>query len=226
MTPPERPPRLTPPPDRVDADRRSLAEGVQSLGLAVPAAARDGMLAFRDLLVRWNRVHNLTAVRDPRQMIARHLLDSLAVAPYLVGSRCLDVGSGAGLPGIPLALAEPERQFTLLDSRAKRTRFLRQAVIELELGNVEVVHSRVEVFHPPTLYDTVVSRAFARLTEFIRVAGPLCAPSGELLAMKGAWDNAEAPALPGPWRIEGAVRLRVPGLRGERHLIKVKRETT
>lgn len=180
------------------------------------------MIAFRDLLARWNRVYNLTAVRDPRAMIERHLLDSLTVAPYLQGLRCLDVGTGAGLPGIPLALAVPERHFTLVDSQAKRIRFLRQVAVELEIPNVEIVHSRVEEFQPEQRFDTVVSRAFSRLDDFVTLAGRLCASNGQLLAMKGAKNREEWSLEAGAWVIDSVFDLHVPGLAGERHLVCVR----
>lgn len=173
--------------------------------------------------MRWNRVYNLTAVRDPQQMIPRHLLDSLAVLPYLRGATVLDVGSGAGIPGIPLAIASPERQFALLDSQAKRTRFLRQAQIELELGNVEVVHARAEAYQPQRTFDIVLARAFAELAELIALAGHLCAPTGELLAMKGAYPAAEIEGAPSGWEVVAVERLIVPGLAGERHLVRLRR---
>ncbi len=157
-------------------------------------------------------------------MVARHLLDSLAVAPYLEGSSCLDVGTGAGLPGIPLALAAPDRRFTLLDSQAKRTRFLRQVVVELDIPNVEIVQSRVENYRPKRLFDIVISRAFAKISDFTHLAGPCCAPSGVLLAMKGTAEDSELSTLDDPWRIDSVRQLEVPGLVGERHLIILKRK--
>lgn len=204
-------------------DRQSLAEGLSELKLDLPAEIQSRLLEFRDLLVRWNRVYNLTSVRDPEEMIARHLLDSLSVLPHLIGSRCLDVGTGAGLPGIPLALAAPDRYFTLLDSQAKRTRFLRQAVVELSIENVEIAQSRVEDFRPEILYDTVLARAFAKTSEFIRLAGPHCAIAGQLLAMKGALDEDEIAQVEAPWQAIDVQRLQVPGLPGERHLVRIQR---
>lgn len=179
-------------------------------------------MAFRDLLARWNRVFNLTAVRDPAQMIERHLLDSLAIAPHLQGPRCLDVGSGAGLPGLPLALALPHYRYTLLDSQSKRIRFLRQVVVELKLTNVEIVHSRVEEYHPDQRFDTVISRAFSRLREFVTLAGRLCTENGRLLAMKGGLRDEEFATLPEPWVIEAVEEYSVPGLTGARHLVRIR----
>ena len=203
-------------------DRVRLTAGSAELGLTLSPQTLDRMIAFRDLLARWNRVYNLTAVRDPRAMIERHLLDSLTVAPYLQGLRCLDVGTGAGLPGIPLALAVPERHFTLVDSQAKRIRFLRQVAVELEIPNVEIVHSRVEEFQPEQRFDTVVSRAFSRLDDFVALAGRLCASNGQLLAMKGAKNREEWSLEAGAWVIDSVFDLHVPGLAGERHLVCVR----
>jgi len=133
----------------------SLQDGVHALGLALAPAAQEKLIAYIELLAKWNQAYNLTAVRDPEQMIARHLLDSLAILPWVRGPRVLDIGSGAGLPGIPLALARPELQFVLLDSNAKKTRFITQALAELGLENVEVVHSRVEKYQPAVPFDPV-----------------------------------------------------------------------
>lgn len=208
----------------MSSDSRRLAQGIAALDLDVPAPAQAQLLVFRDLLVRWNRTYNLTAVRDPGQMVERHLLDSLAVAPYLHGTRVLDVGSGAGLPGVPLALIQPQRHFVLLDSQAKRVRFLRQVAIELRIANIEVVQSRVESYRPSHLFDTIVSRAFSRAGDFVRLAGGLCADGGVLLAMKGTVAEHELAAISASWRIAGIEQLTVPGLDGERHLVRIARE--
>ncbi len=147
--------------------REQLDSGLSRLGLALDRAQQEGLLGYLGLLLKWNRVYNLSAVRDPREMVGRQLLDSLAVAPYLHGDRVLDLGTGAGLPGIPLAIAEPRRRFTLIDSNGKKTRFVQQSVIELGLGNVEVVRARVEAFRPDLGFDTVTARAFASLPELL-----------------------------------------------------------
>ncbi len=152
-------------------------------------------------------------------MIPRHVLDSLAVAPWLAGPRIVDVGTGAGLPGIPLALLRPGDNFTLVDSAGKRTRFLRHAVARLGLDNVEIVDARVQDFDGGSGFDTVVSRAFAAVGDFTAAAGHLCAPDGRLLAMAGALPAAELAALPEGWRVAAAGRLAVPGLAAERHAI-------
>jgi 16S rRNA (guanine527-N7)-methyltransferase len=205
------------------APAERLRAGLAALGLALPEATQARLLAYTALLAKWNRVYNLTAVGDPAEMVARHLLDSLAVAPYLHGSRVLDVGTGAGLPGIPLALARPELHFALLDSAAKKLRFVVQATAELGLANVETVHARVEAYRPERPFDTVISRAYAALGDFVASAGALCAPDGRLLAMKGAYPQAELAALPGGWMVAEAHRLQVPGLDAERHLVCIMR---
>ena len=194
-----------------------LADGVAALGLALPQETVDRLLAFGELLLKWNKVYNLTAIRNPQELITHHLLDSLAVLPHLHGPRVLDVGTGAGLPGIPLALARPDWHFTLLDSSHKKTTFLRQAVIELQLGNVEVACARVETWDAPQSFDTVVSRAFSDVAEFIALAGRLCAKDGVVIAMKGAYPHEELAQLPQAFRLCSVVPLRVPGLGAERH---------
>lgn len=195
-----------------------LAEGIAMLRLSLSAAQQNRLLSYLNKLAKWNEVYNLTAVRNPAEMVTRHLLDSLAVLPYVQGTRILDVGSGAGLPGIPLAIALPDRQFVLLDSVAKKTRFMVQMVGELELANVTVENRRVEDFHPPAPFDTVISRAFSRIAEFIIAAGPLCRPGGILLAMKGRYPHDELNDLPAAFHLREVVRLEVPGLAEERHL--------
>lgn len=196
-----------------------LAGGVERLGIALPAAAVPRLLAFIQLLQKWNQAFNLTAVRDPAQMVTRHLLDSLAVLPFLEGGRVVDVGSGAGLPGIPLALASPERRFVLLDSNGKKTRFLTQAVTELGLTNVEVVRRRAEDYRPEQGFDTVISRAFATLAATAHAAGHLCAPRGILLVMKGVYPGEELEDLPSAMGLRAVHRLEVPGLAAQRHLV-------
>ncbi|MDX1251644.1 MAG: 16S rRNA (guanine(527)-N(7))-methyltransferase RsmG [Gammaproteobacteria bacterium] len=198
-----------------------LAEGLQQMGLHLPDETQARMLAYIALLAKWNRAYNLTAVRDPMQMVTRHLLDSLAVLPYIKGSRVLDVGTGAGLPGIPLALALPEWRFVLLDSNRKKTRFLIQVVAELGLKNVTVETCRVEEYHPAQLFDTVISRAFAELSEMLGAAGRLCRPAGVMLAMKGEYPVAELAAMSPGFKVTEVHALHVPGLDAARHLVCV-----
>jgi len=197
---------------------KHLKEGVAALELSLSVAQCNGLLAYVKLLSKWNEVYNLTAVRDPGEMISHHLLDSLAVIPYIKGPHVLDVGTGAGLPGIPLAIALPRVDFVLLDSVAKKTRFVLQAASELGLSNVMVKTQRVEKYHPAELFDTVISRAFSSIAEFINAAGSLCRPGGVLLAMKGRYPEEELKALPQGYQLREAVRLAVPGLDEERHV--------
>lgn len=194
-----------------------LAAGIAALGLDVAPQAQQRMLDYLALVEKWNKAYNLTAVREPAKMLTHHLLDSLSVLPHLRGDHLLDVGSGAGLPGIPLALARPEWQFTLLDSNHKKTTFLRQAVIELGLNNVDVVCDRVETWSSPRSFDTVVSRAFSDLPEFLALAGKLCAKTGVVVAMKGVYPHEELAQVPKDFQLRNVVSLNVPGLGAERH---------
>ncbi|MBY0264874.1 MAG: 16S rRNA (guanine(527)-N(7))-methyltransferase RsmG [Burkholderiales bacterium] len=195
-----------------------LANGIAALDIEVTASAQQRMLDYLALVLKWNKAYNLTAVREPEKMLTHHLLDSLAVLPHLRGPRVLDVGTGAGLPGIPLALARPDLQFTLLDSNQKKTTFLRQAVIELKPGNVEVVCERVESWSAGRLFNTVVSRAFSELSDFIALAGRLCAKDGVVIAMKGVYPHDELAQLPQTFRLCSVVPLNIPGLGAERHV--------
>ncbi|MEN6587703.1 MAG: 16S rRNA (guanine(527)-N(7))-methyltransferase RsmG [Sulfuricella sp.] len=199
-----------------------LAAGLEQMGLSLSKAQRDRLLSYIALLQKWNKVYNLTAVRDPENMLYQHLLDSLAVLPYVGEGRLLDVGSGAGLPGIPLAIVRPELQITLLDSNHKKTTFLRQACIELELSKVEVECVRVDTYAPPQLFDAVISRAFSDLSEFVRLSAHLCRPGGTLLAMKGVYPHDELAQLPGEFRQVEVVSLNVPGLEAQLHLVIIR----
>lgn len=204
---------------------QQLAAGIEQLGLHVPPEARARLLAYVTLLAKWNRVYNLTAVRKPAEMIARHILDSLAVAPFVRGTQVLDVGTGAGLPGIPLAVVMPDRHFVLLDSSAKKIRFVTQAIAELGLANVQAVQSRAQDFRPVRLFDTVVSRAFASIASMVEAAAHLCSEEGRLLAMKGAYPQEELEAVPAGFRITGVQALRVPGLEdAQRHVVCIERK--
>ena len=205
-----------------------LADGVAALGLAalVGAAAQAKLLAYLVLLDKWNRTHNLTAIREPERMITHHLLDSLAVLPHLPsrgGLRLIDIGSGGGLPGIPLAVVRPDWQLTLLDSNFKKATFLRQAAIELPLPNVDVVAARVEDYQPAAGFDIAISRAFSDLAVFAGASRRLLAPDGRLVAMKGVYPHEELAHLPAQIDVTATPSLKVPGLNGDRHLVIMER---
>lgn len=204
-----------------EALRRTLEDGIARLGLTLPADAVARLLAYLALLERWNAAYNLTAVREPEAMVTRHLLDSLAVAPYVEGDTLADLGSGAGLPGIPLAIAAPQRQVTLVDANGKKARFLRAAVRELKLANARVIEGRVE--DVDGRYDCITARAFASLAEMLAWGGRLLAPGGVWLALKGRYPDDELAALPAGFRVEAVHRLDVPGLDAERHLVVLRR---
>lgn len=193
--------------------------------LALPGTLAPPLLAYLDLLARWNRTYNLTAVRDPREMVPRHLLDSLAMAPFLGDIATLaDLGTGPGLPGIPLAIARPRLHVTLVEANGKKARFLREAVRTLGLANAEVVESRIEALDRPGAFDAITARALATLPQILAFGAHLLGPGGRLLAMKGARPDDEIAALPPLWRVETLHRLAVPGLDGERHLVVVSRD--
>lgn len=200
-----------------------LQAGLVALGLDLPAKKQTSLLAYIALLKKWNRTYNLTAVREESEMLTQHLLDSLSLLPVLpesalAGRRWADVGSGAGLPGIPLAIARSDLDMTLIETVEKKSAFQRQAKIELGLPNIAVVNRRVEEM-PEGLFDAVVSRAFAELASFVDLAGHLLAARGRLYAMKGLVPEEEMKRLPPGWTVLDCIRLSVPGLDAERHLI-------
>jgi len=201
----------------------ALERGLAELALELPREARERLVQYVALLSKWNRTYNLTAIRDPLAMVQNHLLDSLAVLPHLARSsaqtRVADVASGAGLPGIPLALARPQWHVTLVESNQKKAAFLRQAAIELGLANVEVHEGRVELWQPPTRFGVVISRAFATLAEFIAACRHLVTQGGVLAAMKGKRPDRELLALPADVRCKAVLALRVPLLAAQRHLV-------
>lgn len=206
-----------------------LARGADELRLALSADQHQRLLELLHLLLRWNRAYNLTAIRDPQDMVPRHLLDSLALIPYLQGPRVLDLGSGPGLPGLPLAICEPERHFCLLDANGKKVRFIRQAILELGLTNVEAVQTRMQTYRPPQKFSTIVSRAVTTVAAILATAVPILEAPGQVLVMKGRYpaDELEDPAL--DKRALGAFYLAVhpltvPFLEGQRHLIAIRRE--
>ena len=207
--------------------RAALQRGLGELALALPAGTLEQLLAYIGLLEKWNRTYNLTAIRDPLQMVSHHLLDSLAVLPHLPllpGERLADVGSGAGLPGIVLAIARPDCEIVLNDSSQKKAAFLRQAVIELGLGNAQVHEGRVESWQPEARFALVISRAFAELAAFVAACRHLVTAGGVLAAMKGAYPHGELASLPGGMHCDTVLQLRVPLLEAQRHLALCRME--
>lgn len=199
---------------------------MRQLNLAQPLdeEQQTKLISYVELLEKWNKTYNLTAVRKPEEMVTRHLLDSLSICPYLRGKSLLDVGTGAGLPGIPLAIVFPEYQFTLLDSNNKKTRFVVQAVAELELPNVDVVQSRVEEYETEEPFDTITTRAYAAISDMVQQTSHLMATDGVFLAMKGINPLAELGELPPNYIIENNYLINVPNLDEERHLLEIKRK--
>jgi 16S rRNA (guanine527-N7)-methyltransferase len=202
-----------------------LAKGALELGIELSPQQQEQLLAYLALLIKWNKAYNLTAVRNPDEMVSRHLLDSLSVVPFVVeaGDNWLDVGSGGGMPGIPLAIVFPERQFTLLDSNGKKTRFLTQVKLELKLANLHVVHSRVEDYRPEVRFSGICSRAFSSLEDFSTWTRHLGDANSRWLAMKGVHPNDELQALPADFRLSATHVLKVPGCQGQRHLLILRR---
>ena len=196
--------------------------------LQLDPALETPLLDYLSLLLRWNRTYNLTAVRDPHEMITKHLLDSLAMHPYVdglarAGGALADLGTGAGLPGIPLAIAKPGLRVTLVESAGKKARFMREAVRQLKLADVQVAESRIEALDMPGAFDAITARALATLPLLVEWGGPLHKPDGRLLAMKGVEPAEEIAALPAGWAVEAVHPLRVPGLPAQRHLVVVRR---
>ncbi len=205
-----------------------LRHGLSALGLDTDALT-PRLLDYLVLLAKWNNTYNLTAIRDPQRMVSLHLLDSLAMQRHVAalardGAALADLGTGPGLPGIPLAIANPGLRVTLVESNGKKARFLREAVRQLGLGNARVAESRAEALDEPAAYDALTARALATLADIVEVGGHLLKPGGELLAMKGAVPHEEIAALPPGWRVRAVHALTVPGLDAERHLVVVGRD--
>jgi 16S rRNA (guanine527-N7)-methyltransferase len=204
-----------------DAELQLLTAGAHDLGVAVDARRGEALLCLVDELAAANEQFNLTAIRDRPGMLRKHVLDSLSLQPYLRGTRVADVGTGAGFPGLPLAVINPERQFSLIEATGKKARFVTQTAERIGCRNVEVVHARAESYRPFELFDTVMARALASLADFVAYAGHLCAPGGRLLAMKGRRPEDEISALPKAFRVLAVHRLKLPGLDDERHLVEL-----
>jgi 16S rRNA (guanine527-N7)-methyltransferase len=204
-------------------ERSALIQAAGSFGTPLSVASADRLLQLIDELLRWNRTYNLTAITRRDEVITHHLLDSLSIQPALHGTTVADVGTGAGFPGLPLAVVEPERRFTLIDSNNKKVRFVSHAAHLLGLSNVAAVHSRSESFKAATPFDTVVARAFAALPELLKLVSPLCGPRTRVLAMKGKQPDDEIAGVPPAWRVLEVRALQVPGLNEERHLVTLQR---
>jgi 16S rRNA (guanine527-N7)-methyltransferase len=207
--------------------RRTLEQGIAALGLNLPADAPQKLLAFGQLLIKWNKVYNLTAIRDEAQVVTHHLLDSLSVLPQLAGiARLVDVGSGGGLPGVVLAICRPDLQVDSVETVQKKSTFQNQARIELKLANFRAHHARIENWRPayaPDAPDGIISRAFADLSDFVNLTAHLAGPQTRILAMKGVYPEDEIARIPAGFAMERSAELQVPGLDAERHLIIVKR---
>jgi 16S rRNA (guanine527-N7)-methyltransferase len=208
-----------------DAERELLASGAKELGIELDEAGAETLLKLVDELELGNKQFNLTAIRDRPGMLRKHVLDSLSVQPYLRGERVADVGTGAGFPGLALAMVNPQRRFTLIEATGKKARFVEQTAQRLNLSNVLIVNSRAETYRPFELFDTVLARALSSLADFVAFAGHLCAPGGRLLAMKGKRPDEEISALPRAFRVLAVHRLTIPGLTDERHLVELVRKT-
>ena len=204
---------------------QTLRRAAAAMGVALSDAAVEKLLAYQALMIKWNRTYNLTAIRDPEEMLVQHLLDSLVVAPLLPhGPLSLaDVGSGGGLPGIPLAIARPEIEVTLIETSSKKSAFQQQVKIELGLSNVSIYSGRVEEYADKGSFDAVISRAFAELADFVTWSGDLAKPEGRLYAMKGIYPEAEVAALPAGWTVLNSQPLLVAGLDARRHLLTIGR---
>lgn len=204
--------------------RELLAAQVPAFTPGIGARELDRLAAYLELLAKWSRAYNLTAIRVPADMVTHHVLDSLAVLPWIAGKRVADIGTGAGLPGLVLAIADTGREYVLVDSGAKKIRFCSYVVDTLELANVATVHARCEDYRPGTGFDTVVSRAFTAIPGFVQGAGHLCAERGRMLAMKGGHPAHELERLPAGWQAETTRKLSIPGLDAERHVTILTRE--
>ncbi|EBS6880964.1 16S rRNA (guanine(527)-N(7))-methyltransferase RsmG [Salmonella enterica] len=199
-----------------------LSRLLDEAGISLTDHQKTQLVAYVDMLHKWNKAYNLTSVRDPAEMVVRHILDSIVVAPYLQGQRFIDVGTGPGLPGIPLAIVLPDAHFTLLDSLGKRVRFLRQVHHELKLENITPVQSRVEAYPSEPPFDGVISRAFASLNDMVSWCHHLPGEKGRFYALKGQLPEDEIASLPDDFSVESVEKLRVPQLEGERHLVIIK----
>lgn len=203
--------------------KQRLAQLIEQAGMDISVEQQAQLMGYVELLHKWNKAYNLTSIRDPNEMLIKHIMDSLAVSQYLKGDHFIDVGTGAGLPGIPLAIINPEKSFTLLDSLGKRIRFIRQVIHDLKITNVTPIQSRVEKFQPEQGFDGVLSRAFASMSDMVNWCHHLPNEHGVFLALKGQVDQTEIDALPADCFVTSVNPLIVPGLDGQRHLVILER---
>ncbi len=206
-----------------DALKARLVAGAQELGIALDGMQAAALMRLLAELREWNTRFNLTAIREPVDMVDKHLLDSLSVQPHLHGRRIADIGTGAGFPGLPLAVVNPRRSFTLIEATGKKVQFVRHAIETLGIENVEIVQARSETWRPRIQFDCVLARALGKLADFIRVAGHLCARDGRMLAMKGRQPTAEIETLPPGWKLRAVHQLAVPGLAAARCVVEIGR---
>lgn len=220
----KRKPRNRPYPEEISEEAllRLLQDRLSGLSFNTAPGVAEKFAQFVRLIHKWNSVYNLTSVRDMKQMVSRHILDSVVIGPYLNAQQILDVGCGAGLPGIPLAIVYPDKHFTLLDSNNKKTRFVQQAIIELQLDNVAVVTERIELFKATHSFDTVVARAYSSIENLLQGVQHLLVNNSQVLAMKGIYPLAELESIPASYKLEQVEPLQVPGMDVERHLIILK----
>jgi len=203
--------------------KKVLYDAASEFKIELVESQNEQLIQYLELLIKWNKAFNLTAIRDPKEMLVKHLVDSLSIAPFIEGENILDVGTGPGLPGIPMAILFPDKKFTLVDSNGKKTRFLTQSKITLDLQNVSVQHTRVENIETDTLYDQIMSRAFTALDNMVLLCKHLLSESGQFLAMKGLEKEKEMNAIAAPFSIEKSIQLNVPGCDEQRHLIIIAR---
>lgn len=206
-----------------EACKRQLITGIEQLELSLSDEVIDRLLEYLALLVKWNKAYNLTAVRDPVEMVHRHLLDSLSLLPYLDNKRMLDVGTGAGIPGLIIAIVKPDQPITLLDSNGKKTRFLQNVKMQMGLNQVEVIQSRVENYSPEHLFDRIISRAFTALDNMVNWCQHLLTEDGAFLAMKGTYPEPNQKPLPPGWSVRNIQKIEVPFVNEERHLVTIDR---
>lgn len=200
-----------------------LSDAAEEIGIALSESQNQRLLDYLELLIKWNKAYNLTAIRDPKEMLIKHLIDSLSIAPFVKGEHLADIGTGPGLPGIPMAILFPDKTFLLCDSNGKKTRFLTQSKITLSLSNIEVVHGRVEQIPSNRKFDQIMSRAFTALDNMVNLCKHLLTDSGEFLAMKGLYPESEISALPSGYSVKNSIKLCVPACEEDRHLIIIEK---